>query len=366
MSTQVPVDKGGCSPGGAHTVGPRAQWGHTGTAPLPGLPGSPGGCSLSGGGGEPVAFGKQTEMTLVRDRALRSEEQGPRPRQAQVRGARREGGSEPRAGDNGDGVACATSDSGRMLRFSLLPILGPFPLAGFCSGIVTSAGRRGARVHGPPLPPARLQDPGQQGCGRGQGAPLPRPALLVPPPHPDGGTYCPCLPLWSRPSLGFLVWVTARTLTSPPSSLPGEDVRGCGCAPPLPGSRPGSSGPRASNPPVPAPPRALPAAPCLVLLLAQALRGLRGLHLLCLLHQRNGTDPRKRVLLAVCFGVPVAGGGRLRSQMRGGAHPLLSEQRWKASRLGARSLAAPPPSDANVISLGIFWGLLWEGNGRGT
>lgn len=50
----------------------------------------------------------------------------------------------------------------------------------------------------------------------------------------------------------------------------------------------------------------------------------------------------------------------------GGAHPLLSEQRWKASRLGARSLAAPPPSDANVISLGIFWGLLWEGNGRGT
>lgn len=77
MSTQVPVDKGGCSPGGAHTVGPRAQWGHTETAPLPGLPGSPGGCSLSGGGGEPVAFGKQTEMTLVRDRALRSEEQGP-------------------------------------------------------------------------------------------------------------------------------------------------------------------------------------------------------------------------------------------------------------------------------------------------
>lgn len=58
-------------------MGPRAQWGHTGTAPLPGLPGSPGGCSLSGGGGEPVAFGKQTEMTLVRDRALRSEEQGP-------------------------------------------------------------------------------------------------------------------------------------------------------------------------------------------------------------------------------------------------------------------------------------------------
>lgn len=237
-------------------------------------------------------------------------------------------------------------------------------MAGFCSGIVTSAGRRGARVHGPPLPPAPLQDPGQQGCGRGQGAPLPRPALLVPPPHPDGGTYCPCLPLWSRPSLGFLVWVTARTLTSPPSSLPGEDVRGYGCAPPWPGSRPGSSGPRASTPPVPAPPR--PPRPALSFFLPRPF----GVFGVCIFSAFS-TSATELTPESVFFSRSV-----LESPWReeegcahkcgGGAHPLLSEQRWKASRLGARSLAAPPPSDANVISLGIFWGLLWEGNGRGT
>lgn len=39
-------------------------------------------------------------------------------------------------------------------------------------------------------------------------------------------TYSPCLPLWSLPSLGFLVWVTAQTPASPLSSpLPVEDIR---------------------------------------------------------------------------------------------------------------------------------------------
>lgn len=33
----------------------------------------------------------------------------------------------------------------------------------------------------------------------------------------------------------------------------------------------------------------------------------------------------------------------------GGQHPLLSEERWEASRRAARSLAAPPPSDANFL-----------------
>lgn len=37
-----------------------------------------------------------------------------------------------------------TSDSRRMLRFSLLPVLVPFPLVGFCSGMVTSGAGRGS------------------------------------------------------------------------------------------------------------------------------------------------------------------------------------------------------------------------------
>lgn len=37
-----------------------------------------------------------------------------------------------------------TSDSRRMLRFSLLPVFCPFPLLGFCSGMVTSGAGRGS------------------------------------------------------------------------------------------------------------------------------------------------------------------------------------------------------------------------------
>lgn len=50
-----------------------------------------------------------------------------------------------------------TSDSGRMLRFSLAPVFVAFPLLIFCSGMVTSGTRRGARMHrADPLTPPKV------------------------------------------------------------------------------------------------------------------------------------------------------------------------------------------------------------------
>lgn len=43
---------------------------------------------------------------------------------------------------SGTGARQPTSESRRVLRFSLLPVLGPFPLVTFCSGMVTSGRKR--------------------------------------------------------------------------------------------------------------------------------------------------------------------------------------------------------------------------------
>lgn len=67
-----------------------------------------------------------------------------------------------------------TSDSRRMLRFSLLPVLGPFPLVGFCSGMVTSGAGRGSErtvktcYH--PDSPGRRAGPGRRLLKLGLGA----------------------------------------------------------------------------------------------------------------------------------------------------------------------------------------------------
>lgn len=50
----------------------------------------------------------------------------------------------------------STSDSRKMLRFSLLPVLGPFPLVGFCSGMVTSGAGRGGSMYSADLIPPKF------------------------------------------------------------------------------------------------------------------------------------------------------------------------------------------------------------------
>lgn len=50
----------------------------------------------------------------------------------------------------------------------------------------------------------------------------------------------------------------------------------------------------------------------------------------------------------------------------GGRHPLLSEERGEASRLGGTQPGSPTPLRCQRNLFGTLGELLWEGNGRGT
>lgn len=151
----------------------------------------------NGGGGDGKPFGKQTELRQDQKCDLISKGKkgassglkgkGSKPRQGECQmwlgqewGTKRELKwllPQYRAEDDTPGGTILgtrsphplqpTSDSRRMLRFSLLPDLGPFPLVGFCSGMVTSGAGRRVRMHSADLcyhpgPPDRRAGQGRR------------------------------------------------------------------------------------------------------------------------------------------------------------------------------------------------------------